>query len=203
MPVPFAERFARHTSEARLLAVVAGSPAPDHVSSCAPCQARLAELHAWTAGVAAEAGALADEAFTAERLADQKNEILRRLENAGRSARVIAFPVGSPAPARRHGGQVLRWAAAAAVAGVMVGIGSMRLLDLRTSDAPVAVAQRTETPTAPADAVEPVSAIGSLDEAALLDAAYDRVAIDALQTIDDMTPRARDITLASMPRSRR
>ena len=201
--MPFAERFGRHTTDAGLLAIVAGSPAPAHVSSCAPCQARLAELRAWTAGVAAEAGALADEAFTAERLAEQKKEILRRLETAGRSARVIAFPLGAPAPARRHAHPALRWAAAAAVAGVMVGIGSMRLLDLRTSEAPVPVAQGADTPLTAPGAVETASSSGSLDEAALLDAAYERVAIDALQTIDDMTPRARDIALASMPRSRR
>ena len=42
----------------------------------------------------------------------------------------------------------------------------------------------------------------ALDEAALLDAAYDRVSMDALQTIDDMTPRAREITLLSSSRSR-
>ena len=200
----FAERFGRHTTDAGLLAVVAGSPAPAHVSACAPCQARLAELRAWTAGVAAEAGALADEAFTAERLAAQKREILRRLETAGRSARVIAFPVGSPAPARPDRHQVLRWAAAAAVAGVMVGVGSMRLLHLRTSGAPVRIAEAGKT-SAPASAAVPeaVPTTGTLDEAALLDAAYDRVAIGALQTIDDITPRARDVARASMPRSRR
>ena len=198
----FAERLGRHTTDAGLLAIVAGSPATAHVSSCAPCQARLAELRAWTAGVAADAGALADDTFTAERLVEQKREILRRLETAGRSARVIAFPVGAPAPARRDGHQVLRWAAAAAVAGLLVGVGSMRLLDLRSAEAPVRVADAGETPAASA-APEAVATTGTLDEAALLDAAYDRVAIGALQTIDDITPRARDIARASIPRSRR
>lgn len=199
----FAERFRRHATDAGLLAIVAGAPATAHVSSCAPCQARLAELRAWTAGVAADAGALADETFTAGRLVEQKREILRRLETAGRSARVIAFPLGSPAPARRDGHQALRWAAAAAVAGVMVGVGAMHLFDLRAPETPVRVAAAGETPAPTPITPEAVSTTGTLDEAALLDAAYDRVAIGALQTIDDITPRARDIARASMPRSPR
>lgn len=197
----FAERFARHSTDNGLLAIIAGEPVTPHVSSCAGCQARLDALRAWTDGVAAEAGAIADQAFTPEVLAAQKMEILRRLEQAGRSARVIAFPVGAPASSagRTHG--IVRWAAAAAVAGVMVGIGAMRLIDTRAADAPPVAAAR---PAAESPSALPVATRSEgLDEAALLNAAYDRVAVDALQTIDDMTPRAREAVLASMPRSRR
>jgi hypothetical protein len=206
----FAERFDRrshawrvqHASEdATLLAIVAGEPVTPHVSSCALCQARLAELRAWTAGVAADAGALADAVFTPERLAVQKKEILRRLEAAGRSARVIAFPLGAPAATSGHRAQILRWTAAAACAGILVGLASGRLIDTPTPASTVA-----SSAAAPplAGAASPAGVLpASFDEAALLDAAYDRVAIDALQTMDDITPRAREVARASMPGRRR
>lgn len=187
------ERLGRHASEASLLAIVAGEAVSPHVASCAPCQARLGELRAWVDGTAAEAGAAADEVFTPERLAAQKQSVLARLEAAGRSARVIAFPLGSPAPARRSA-QVIRWAAAAAVAGVLVGLASGRLLDPHTAAPPQAPALAGNTPSPARPASGPREA---LDEGALLDAAYDRISIGALQTIDDMTPRTRDIVLAS------
>jgi len=197
----FAEKFGRHASEQALLAVIAGEPAPAHVSSCAPCQARLAALRAWVDDTAAEAGAIADAVFTPDRLANQKRDILRRLEAAGRSARVIAFPAGAPAPALQSTRQVLRWVAPAAVAGMMVGLASGRLLDLNgTPGAPAAgQSARSDTPQR-APSLAAANAADDLDEAALLDAAYDRISLDALRTIDDMTPRAREATLASLPR---
>ncbi|MEX2270936.1 MAG: hypothetical protein WD690_05670 [Vicinamibacterales bacterium] len=195
--MPFAERFTRHATERRLLAIIAGEPATPHVSSCAACQARLAGLRSWTDGNAADAGALADETFTEERLAAQKAAILRRLEIAGRSARVIAFPLGITAPVRNTR-QVLRWASAAACAGILVGLASGRLLDPHTAGGPVAsLAPASARPASPARDTD------ALNEAALLDAAYDRVAIDALQAIDDLTPRAREVARVSLPRSRR
>jgi len=195
----FAEMFGRHASEPALLAIIAGGPETAHVSSCAPCQARLAALGAWVDDTAAEAGAIADAVFTPDRLAEQKSEILRRLEAAGRSARVIAFPAGAPAPALQSTRQVLRWAAAAAVAGVMVGLASGRLLDLNGTPASPAAGPSARTETPPR-AQGFTTAADELDEAALLDAAYDRISLDSLRTIDDMTPRAREVTLASLPR---
>lgn len=197
----FAEKFRRHVSERALLAIVAGKPETAHVSSCAPCQARLAALGAWVGETAAEAGAVADAVFTPERLAEQKSDILRRLEAAGRSARVIAFPAGAPAPELQSTRQVLRWAAAAAVAGMMVGLASGRLLHLNGTPASstAALSARTETPPR-AQGLASSSPDSERDEAALLDAAYDRISLDSLRTIDDLTPRAREITFAALPR---
>ncbi|MDQ3168910.1 MAG: hypothetical protein M3Q55_02090, partial [Acidobacteriota bacterium] len=97
----FAERLigTKHATDARLLAIVAGEPATDHVSSCDACLGRLAALGTWADSTAAEAADLADEIFTEERLESQRARIFRRLETAGRSARVISFPAGAPAPA--------------------------------------------------------------------------------------------------------
>lgn len=192
------ETFGRHASERALLAVIAGEAPAPHVSACASCQARLAELRTWIDATASEAGALADEVFTPDRLATQRQQILARLEAAGRSARVIAFPIGGPAPARRAADGILRWAAAAAVAGILIGLASGRLLDRQPSRPSVMAG-------APSPAAETGAAVAAprLDEAALLDAAYDRISLESLRTIDDMTPRAREVVLAGLPRSRR
>jgi hypothetical protein len=198
----FAEQLGRHATEASLLAVIAGEPAAPHVASCAGCQARLADLRAWTAETAAGAAEAADAVFTAERLAAQRAQVLRRLEAAGRSARVIAFPVGTGLPARSVTARIARWTAAAAAAGLVVGVASGRFFDTRVPSAPV-VASAPE-PAVPLSTIVSTTheTFESLDEAALLDAAYDRVAVDALRTIDDITPRAREVVLASGPRRR-
>ena len=201
-----AEMMGRHTTEAGLLAIIAGEPAPAHVSSCAACQARLAELRAWVDGTAADAAAIADDIFTPERLAAQKQQVIARLEAAGRQARVIAFPLGAPAPVRRVTQEVIRWTAAAAVAGILVGLVSGRLLYPETAATPQSAVNTPAAPRAAApDAVvaQPIASAGDLDEAALLDAAYERVSPASLKAIDDMTPRAREIALARIPRARR
>ncbi|MDQ3070897.1 MAG: hypothetical protein M3R55_14360 [Acidobacteriota bacterium] len=203
----FAERLtAGHASENELLAVIAGEPRTPHVESCAACQARLTQLNGWLDDTAAEAAAAADEVFTPDVLAAQQAQILRRLEAAGRSARVIAFPLGSPAAAPRRTSDVLRWAAAAAIGGIMVGIASGRLLDSGPPAAFVSGVSNGAFATVPlSEVVSPETArlTGNLDEAALLVAAYERVSVDALEAMDEMTPRARDLARVSLPRSRR
>ena len=195
-----ADTLRRHASESALLAIVAGDAPTAHVSSCQACQARLEDLRAWTAATAGDAAAVADDVFTPERLAAQKQQVLARLEALGRSARVIAFPVGTGAPSRSRTTDVLRWAAAAAVGGILVGLASGRMLDRHLAPGESAIAQHTSV-APPADTN--ATALTDLDEAALLDAAYDRVSLGALETIDDMTPRAREVALASLPRARR
>ena len=190
-----AETFGRHARESALLAIIAGGKPGTHVSSCALCQARLDALRGWVDTTAADAGAVADRVFTSDRLAAQKQQVLARLEALGRSARVIAFPAGTSSPVYSRTRDVMRWAAAAAIGGIIVGLASGRLLDPHDT-APTVATANTPAPTVTADADE-------LDEAALLDAAYDRVSIDELQTIDDITPRAREVVLASLPASGR
>ena len=192
--------FGRHVTERRLAAIAAGEPETPHVSQCALCQARLAELRGWLDSTAGDAAAIADAVFTPERLAAQKQSVLARLEAAGRSARVIAFPIGTAAPATSRT-MVVRWVTVAAAAGIVIGLASGRLLDPHTAAPdPVQAADRAATPATPVATQEPEDVE---EAAALLDAAYDRVSLGALQTIDDMTPRARDIVLARGPRARR
>ena len=65
----------------------------------------------------------ADGVFTAERLHNQRERILRRLERLGHPAEVLLFPGRSPDPVvRRVLGPARRWIAGAAAAGLAAGL---------------------------------------------------------------------------------
>lgn len=120
----------RHVTEADLIAVWAdmrlGEPpqtaAGAHVRDCTACRARLTSLSCWLDGLRTDARLEADEAFPRERLAIQQGQILRRLEAMERPAKVLAFPRFAKAISARDTGRQ-QWIAAAAVAGLVVGIG--------------------------------------------------------------------------------
>ena len=86
------------------------------------CRARFAAFDGWLDEVRTTPAPRRTRRFPAERLAAQQAQILRRLEALERPARVIAFPkfarARRPARVARR-----RWVAAAAAAGLIVGIG--------------------------------------------------------------------------------
>src|SRR5262249_11483588 len=103
-----------------------------HLEHCTMCRARFTELSSWLENIRADATSEADENFPAERLAAQHALIFRRLEAAERPARVIAFPrFAQPLTSRTS--HASRWVAAAAAAGLIVGVGVGQLMDLRHS----------------------------------------------------------------------
>ena len=106
-------------------------PVHPHLDSCAHCRTRLAAFASWLDDLRTDANAEADEAFPPERLAAQKAQIMRRIEAAGRSARVIKFPRFAQ-PISSSTSQRKRWVAAAAAC-VMVGFGLGQFMDLRHS----------------------------------------------------------------------
>lgn len=198
----------RHLSEADLVEVWTETSlnetrgaigARAHLRDCSECRTRYAEFTGWLDGLRADATAEADDAFPPERLAAQQAQILRRLEMVGRPARVIAFPrFAGPISTQHHGRQ--RWIAAAAAAGLVVGIGLGRLVDFhRPLAEPDGFASgpqiaRTAQPDRPGG-IQPASATSN-DEGLL----YDReqfstsvVRIPApLQHINAITPGVRD-----------
>lgn len=197
----------RHVTDADLVTVwtdaASGGSAPTaagtHVRECATCRARLTSLSTWLESVRADARREADEAFPRERLAAQQAQILRRLEAMGRPAKVLAFPRFTRAISVRHVGRQ-RWIAAAAVAGLVVGIGLGQVVDFRRvinrpdgfADLRAQIAR-----TAPAGrlGVQPVNASSSEDEVFL----YDREPSlstarfpESLRSLHEITPSARD-----------
>ncbi len=177
-----------------------GQPATDpHLNACQPCRTRYAAFTAWLDRLRDDARAEADEALPAERLAAQQVQIMRRLEALERPARVLRFPkFGRPATSTQ--GHAQRWVAAAAAAGLVIGLAAGQFVDIRDvlrggRRAPVVQTARTNPSTAPAipSAVTPVSATSVSDEALFFGDPIPSARVSALLPVDDITPRARDL----------
>ena len=169
-----------------------------HVDLCGQCRARYDALAGWLADTRDDAIGEADDVFTPERLAGQQAQILRRLEALERPARVIAFPrLPQPTSVPRRGPQ--RWIAAGVAAGLVLGLGAGELLDLRRAlhgTAPVGRLVNQDHPAVTQTArgsVVPTSL--SSDDIFLSDSdsASTSPRVEALQALDALTPRVRDV----------
>ena len=170
-----------------------------HLDSCASCRSRYSALDAWLRDIGTAARAEADEAFPADRLAAQQSHILRRLESLERPGRVIPFPTHAHSVVGERGG-ARRWIAAAAAAGLIIGVAAGQLLDLQDAlgraDRPYADARQPERVTSTAT-VQPASLnTGQSDEAFLseIEEAASSPRVPELMALDAVTPRLRDIS---------
>ena len=182
-------------------AVADGEPVADpHLASCSECQSRYAEFTDWLERIHDDARTDAEEAFPPERLAAQQAQVMRRLEALERPARVIAFPRFAR-PVTSTQGHMQRWVAAAAAAGLMIGLAAGQFFDIRHAFTPLQTQPTTQTarlvPSQPAGvpSVVPVSASSVSDEALFFgaDPAQTSERLSMLRSIDDITPRARDL----------
>jgi hypothetical protein len=177
-------------------------PVAEHLADCPACGTRYAELSSFMDTLRRDGDAEADAIFTPEHLRLQQEQISRRLALVGRPARVLSFPgrivrrtidasTSRTAP---------RWVAAAAAAGLFVGIAVgasfqwRSQLDGRRSFLSDASRTRTQrlTPvatrgTAPADV--------ATDDAFLsdLEIALERPHTRELLAFDALTPHVREI----------
>lgn len=103
----------------------AGAADRSHATTCPACSQRYAELTRDVDLLADEASLEADTALTPEVLANQRNQIARRLESHGRRADVFLFPTRrrGQLAGRTNLRRPARWVAAAAAAGLTVGLG--------------------------------------------------------------------------------
>ncbi len=177
-------------------AVTGVRQAHPHLEACTSCRARFVELSAWLRSVSTDATAEADEQFPSERLAAQHAAIFRRLEAAERPARVIAFPrFAQPLTSRTS--HASRWIAAAAAAGLIVGVGVGQLMDLRhpfTAQPASTTQARANTSRGPISRdgfVQPVSDTRDAAFLSELDASLSR-GVPELRALDAFTPRADD-----------
>jgi hypothetical protein len=175
-----------------------GTGSHPHLAVCAECRARYAEFTRWLENLRDDAFADADLVMSPERLSAQQTQILRRLETLERPARVIAFPASArPAVSTARGTQ--RWVAAAAAAGLVIGVAAGQLVDLRRALQPAArpgpVVVDTGAQARPGNGT-PVTNVIRIDEAFLygdIEASARNVQDSSLRAFDTFTPRARDI----------
>jgi hypothetical protein len=205
-----------HLEEERLfdsyLAVRGGQildpPVAEHLTDCDACGERYAELTQFMESLNVEATAEAEAIFTPERLRAQRQQIARKLEHLGHPARVISFPgraarpyVGSSTarPARR-------WIAAAAAAGLFVGVGTGFFFDWERAPGrrTGGVIARQTILTAPAGRIEDLIEITRPDPdpsdevrafLSELELAGERPRIQVLSAVDALTPHVREINL--------
>ena len=168
-------------------------PAESHLRTCGECRVRYGAFASWLDSTRADAHAEADEVFTRDRLTTQQAQIFRRLESLEHPARIIAFPRFTRPVSVRPGGR-RRWIAAAAMVGLITGVGLGRVLDFSRQGAPVDsfTQARTAAPLAEPARTQPVSPVS--DENFLIEPEVTSQARvpDSLQYLNAITPSARD-----------
>ena len=96
-----------------------------HLTNCRQCKSRFDELVRSMQQIHDATIVEADAAFSAERLHDQRDRIMRRLERHDHPAEVVAFPhqhAASHPSVNRILGPARRWVASAAAAGLAAGV---------------------------------------------------------------------------------
>ena len=187
-------------------------PAAEHLADCPACGARYAELVRFMDSIRFEADLEADAIFTPERLRQQQQQIAERLQHLGQQAHVLSFPTRVGRRMTATATRVApRWIAAAAAAGLFIGVGVGRVLE---SGAPPGRLGRVRVPVvtlknapvsldalepAPDPVIEPVSTsdpTAADDEDVFLselELALERPRTLELRPFDAFTPRVRDL----------
>ena len=174
--------------------------AADHLSDCDACMTRYDEFAAFMDGLREHAEVETDEQFPTERLIAQQQQILRRLVQVHRSARVITFPGQDAGGATRSPRLSARWLAAAAAAGLFIGVAVGGYL---APDHLHRLPRVRQTQVAPAMRVQPTPAVLVSspqvevpdDDAFLieLELALAGPRTRELQPFDALTPHVQDI----------
>jgi hypothetical protein len=190
-------------------------PSAEHLADCHVCAGRYAELGAFLNSLSEEADAEVSALFPPERLHAQQADIAKRLELVGRAARVISFPgraasvtSSAPQPTARSVTRVAsRWVAAAAAAGLFVGVAAGTVFNFgprltvaresrragvtTTGRQGIAAASSRLSPAAG----EAVKAVVDLDDMFMsdLESVLDRPHTSELVAFDALTPHLRDV----------
>ena len=129
----------------------------------------------------------ADVLFTDERLARQRARILQRIEEETRPGRLISFPNAQPGQPSMRVRPGMRWVAAAAAAGLLIGVVAGHLVHEFPTAGPQpaqAVATDAAGPT-----LQAVSTSMSEEEfLGQLEIAIETTGGSALRPLDDLTP---------------
>jgi hypothetical protein len=196
------------------LAVRAGEPldppSAEHLDDCESCGTRYADLVQFMDDVRTEADLETDAIFTPERLRLQQQQIAARLEHVGQPAHVISFPSRVGRRVTYTATRVApRWIAAAAAAGLFIGVALGRFLDLGTPvdqfqafHLPAAVSTNPHGIASGSEPAEVVIAPAPVAEAQMsddedqflseLELALERPRTYELRPFDAFTPHLRD-----------
>ena len=177
--------------------------AAEHLTDCEVCGARYAEMARLMDLLREDAEVETDAIFTPDRLQAQQRQVARRIEHVGRAARVINFP--RPFANRTimvptsHAAP--RWIAAAAAAGLFVGVALGASYKLEFRGGPGGRASAVAQSNAWRPLLTPLATRGSnapdiaADDAFLsdLEMALERPRSHELQALDALTPHVREV----------
>ncbi len=175
----------------------------DHLLDCRACAARYADLAAFMDELRAHGTDEADRIFTPDRLRQQHQAILRRLEHASRPAQVISFPgrfVRRTMNSSLAGGSrtAPRWIAAAAAAGLFIGVvvgASFQFGERDRAAATQTLARQSQRPAAPpAPRYSPAQLAADDEFLSDLEVALERPHTRELLAFDALTPHVREVT---------
>jgi hypothetical protein len=207
-------RRRRHCHESQLLEAYFGNRQgdpldprlADHLDACADCARQYREMTRLMDDLRTEADAEVAELFSDGDLLAQQERIARRLERFSHAARVISFPAG-PAAGHPSGGatRVARhWlTAAAAAAGLFVGVAVGTQYDSQSARTATSPPQRTAPVPAPAPALENQTAVvlepqDDNDFLGELDFALGGPRSSELMLLDALTPSVRDVRISQV-----
>lgn len=175
----------------------------EHLDVCAICAGHFQEMRTQLEEVRLAGTAEADAVFGPDALARQQAQIARRLEHIHRSAKVIAFPGRDTTAASPRAGQLTtRWVAAAAAAGLFIGVAvggylgpeRLRSASSRATAAPTMAVQRPAQPAAVLVNSAPPTVAPDEDAFLMeLELALARPQPRELAAFDALTPHVRDI----------
>jgi hypothetical protein len=184
-----------HLSDDRLIEIgLTDTPSgseQQHLGACAACETRRAGVAHMLEELSVASHEEADAMFPASRLARQQLRILQQIEEETRPARVINFPAAPELSiaAMARSRPASRWIAAAAVAGLLVGMAAGRLgpqtraLGGAQTVSPIPVQNQRAVATTLSD-----------DELLVqIELAGDGRGGASLRPLDDLTPRAWEV----------
>jgi hypothetical protein len=171
----------------------------DHLAECADCGARYSDLTRFMDDLRAHGDVELDAIFTGDDLRTQRDQIARRIEHLGHVARVLSFPgrlayQGETSPSRNAS----RWVAAAAAAGLFVGLGLGAFTDVGArlrADREVNPSPISAPSSPPIQVADPGVPQRAMDDDAFLlelEIAGGRLRTSALMPLDAFTPSVRE-----------
>jgi hypothetical protein len=171
----------------------------EHLGACSECSSRYHQISAILNELRESARSGADVVFTSERLERQRSRILHRVEALSAAPVVIPFPVPPShevRPATRSHAMT-RWIAAAAAAGLLLGIGVGRHMQTPTSPGGSMVTVSRPAPGGPASETRDYAVATFDDEEFLreLDEALFGQRVEELAALDAFTPRVREVAV--------
>ena len=185
-------------------------PAAEHLTDCDACSERYADVGVFLTQLVDEADEDVQALFPPERLRQQQQEIAKRLELVGRAARVITFP-GRPSavavlkPRSSTTRLTTRWVAAAAAAGLFVGVAAGTAFNfipgfnfVNPVRHRAVMASRTVTSALPSHVSSPpvpAAEVVDTDDRFMsdLESVLDRPHTSELAVFDALTPHVREI----------